>query len=79
MVWIEFMLHDVACFDYFVSLLVTFLCVILFLASVSDDLWAVDKSHNLLMHRQLSVKLSKPTPTSGGAPSFTSDGDWEIV
>jgi len=54
-------------------------CVFLVLASVSDGLWALDKSHSLLRHSQLTVKLSEPAPTSSRAPNLTSDGDWEVV
>lgn len=50
-----------------------------FLASVSDGLWALDESHQLLKHSQHTVKMSEPAAVSGGFLNLTVDGDWEVV
>jgi hypothetical protein len=74
------LLHGLCSHDYLIiSFRTTFSCSILFVASVSDGLWALDESHQLLRHSQRTVKMGEPAAVSSGVVDLTSDGDWEVV
>jgi len=73
-------------FKYYVEESPRLLNLLCFVASISDELWGIDRSGSLVHHKQLMMNLDPRNKTLSrtisrvdSVPTGTEDGDWEVV